>query len=99
MAKELGNDHQRQPPLLLPESSADTIAAPMAPDTFKPPTEDAYLIPFASAIDTERQRSQHMRLQLSRSSSPALEHLLRGIASRDVEDEELVSFYDHYLKS
>lgn len=72
--------------------------------------EDMYPLPTFTSEDLERhqpqpqQHSQHqqhqaLRPQLGRSSSPALEHLLRGIASRDVEDEELVSFYDHYLKA
>jgi hypothetical protein len=74
--------------------------------------EDMYPLPTFTSEDLERhqpqpqpqpqqhhQQHQSLRPQLGRSSSPALEHLLRGIASRDVEDEELVSFYDHYLKA
>jgi hypothetical protein len=76
--------------------------------------EDMYPLPTFTSEDLERhqpqpqpqqhshqqhQQQQSLRPPLGRSSSPALEHLLRGIASRDVEDEELVSFYDHYLKA
>lgn len=74
--------------------------------------EDMYPLPTFTNEDLERhqpqpqpqqhshqQQQQPLRPPLGRSSSPALEHLLRGIASRDVEDEELVSFYDHYLKA